>query len=151
MLRFKKTGTSGWTTKTVNAPATSKVIGGLSCETEYTYQVRSLCSDRSLSPYSTTETFSTPACRTGNELSDDDAAMMLYPNPAADKIYLETAGLSDERMQITVTDLNGRDVIHFITANEASTELDIHDLPAGVYVLHLQNGDTYLHRLFVKE
>lgn len=151
MLRYKKTGTSGWTTKTVNAPATSKVISGLSCDTEYTYQVRSLCSDGSVSPYSTAETFSTPACRTGNELSGNDAAIMLYPNPAADKIYLEIAGFSDERMQITVTDLNGRDVMHFIPTSEPLTELDIHALPAGVYVLHLQNGETDLHRQFVKE
>lgn len=55
--RYRALGTSGWTT--TSASGTSANITGLSSETQYEVQVRSICPDNSTSSYSSSVTFST--------------------------------------------------------------------------------------------
>jgi hypothetical protein len=74
-VRYRVSGTSGWTT--VASAATSATLSGLSAQTTYETQVRSKCNDGSTSNYSSSVTFTTTAvqlnyCNSqGNNVNDE--------------------------------------------------------------------------------
>lgn len=74
-LRYRETGTSSWTVQ--SASATSATLTGLTSETSYEVQVRSVCNDGSTSNYSSTETFTTSEIQLnycgsqGNNVNDE--------------------------------------------------------------------------------
>lgn len=62
-IRYRQTGTSGWTTTTSGSPSVS--LSGLSADTQYEAQVRSVCPDNSTSAYSSSTTFTTSSICNG--------------------------------------------------------------------------------------
>ncbi|MUU79002.1 immunoglobulin-like domain-containing protein [Winogradskyella endarachnes] len=56
-FRYRETGTSTWTTSSVSGTSTS--ISGLTPETSYDVQVRSVCADNSTSSYTSSASFTT--------------------------------------------------------------------------------------------
>lgn len=62
-VRYRQTGTTGWTT--ISAGGTSANISGLSSDTQYEAQVRSVCPDNSTSAYSASTTFTTSSICNG--------------------------------------------------------------------------------------
>ena len=74
-LRYRETGTSSWTVQ--SASATSATLTGLTSETSYEVQVRSVCNDGSTSNYFSTETFTTSEIQLnycgsqGNNVNDE--------------------------------------------------------------------------------
>ena len=74
-VRYRRTGTSAWTT--VAATGTSEALSGLTASTAYEAQVRSKCSDGTTSSYSSSVTFTTTAVQlnycssNGNNVSDE--------------------------------------------------------------------------------
>ena len=74
-LRYRETGTSSWTVQ--SASATSASLTGLTSETSYEVQVRSVCNDGSTSNYSSTKTFTTSEVQLnycgsqGNNVNDE--------------------------------------------------------------------------------
>ena len=56
-VRYRQTGTTSWITSAENG--TSKIISGLTASTNYEVQVRSKCTDGSVSNYSASTTFTT--------------------------------------------------------------------------------------------
>ncbi|NRD22095.1 DUF5011 domain-containing protein [Winogradskyella litoriviva] len=56
-FRYRETGTSTWTTSSVSSASTS--LSGLSPETAYEVQVRSICADNSTSSYTSSASFTT--------------------------------------------------------------------------------------------
>ena len=59
----------------------------------------------------------------------------IYPNPASDKITIETSSAAVQR-QLTISNLNGQELItRQIT--QPKTQIDISSLPSGVYVVKL--------------
>jgi len=74
-LRYRETGISSWTVQ--SASATSATLTGLTSETSYEVQVRSVCNDGSTSNYSSTETFTTSEVQLnycgsqGNNVNDE--------------------------------------------------------------------------------
>jgi hypothetical protein len=57
-----------------------------------------------------------------------------YPNPANDKVTVSVAGMAPKDATITVTDMAGR-VLRHVTANGATTDINVADLPSGIYLL----------------
>ncbi|WP_298955343.1 GEVED domain-containing protein [uncultured Nonlabens sp.] len=72
-VRFRKSGTTAWTTRT--ATTTSATLIGLTASTVYQAQVRSVCPDASTSGYSSTLSFSTTGVQycaaNGNSTNDE--------------------------------------------------------------------------------
>ena len=65
--------------------------------------------------------------------SDGEIALAVYPNPATSNIFI----VADENMvgeQITIKDLNGRDVMQLIPNTERSS-FDVSELTSGLYLL----------------
>ncbi len=75
----------------------------------------------------------------------------LYPNPAKSKVMVVHPAAA-AGAQITVTDLSGRQVKAMRTASGVmQTQIDVERLPAGVYLITVQDGAGRLTYKFRKE
>lgn len=73
-------------------------------------------------------------------------AVLLYPNPAKNKVHLNLYGQTVS--QVSVYDALGKPVLQ--VSSSSVTDFDVSTLPAGLYVLHLQNGQQQaLKKLWV--
>ena len=73
----------------------------------------------------------------------------LYPNPATDKITIETSGTS-QVSNLAIVNAQGQELItRQIT--EPKTQIDISALPGGVYFVRVTNDKTVEVGKFVKE
>jgi predicted nicotinamide N-methyase len=68
----------------------------------------------------------------------------VYPNPASD--VLTIASSNDGATRVTITDMAGR-TVQATTLNSARrTQLDVSMLPAGTYVVTIENNTELLRR-----
>jgi hypothetical protein len=76
-------------------------------------------------------------------------SITFYPNPAADKITIETAATLTNS-QLSIMNLNGQELMtRQITSPK--TQIDISNLPNGVYFVRLTNDKTMEVGKFVKQ
>ncbi len=61
--------------------------------------------------------------------------VLLYPNPATDKFYVQTQNSSP--FSISLKDLSGKEVLKQFNENEISTN----DLPQGLYIAEIKQGN----------
>jgi hypothetical protein len=73
----------------------------------------------------------------------------VYPNPAADKITIETSVVSKES-NLVIVNIAGRELITR-QVSELKTVIDISSLPSGVYFVRLTNDRTVEVGKFVKQ
>ncbi len=73
-------------------------------------------------------------------------AMAVYPNPCSSSIQINTDLGSKERVRLKITDVLGREM----KSIEFQTQIDISDLPIGVYTVMLSSKSYVLTRKFVK-
>ncbi len=80
-----------------------------------------------------------------------NAALKVYPNPAA--TTLQVVGLpANELLHITVTDQLGRIFMqHWFTHPSNQAQINIAELPAGIYYLQVQGAQTLHGARFVRE
>jgi hypothetical protein len=78
-----------------------------------------------------------------------ESRLLLYPNPATDKITIETSQ-TPIQSQLSIMNLNGQEVMtHQIT--QPMTQMDISSLPQGVYFVRLTNDRTMEVGKFMKQ
>lgn len=82
-----------------------------------------------------------------DKIAVENAVFKVYPNPNTGLLYLEQKNNLD--IQILVLDNLGR-VLLTKESNEAITELNISDLPAGIYYVNVNNGKTVRTEKVVK-
>jgi len=79
-----------------------------------------------------------------NELEDE---YKIYPNPSSDRITIENYDRSYfKSKQYFIYSMNGK----LIESGSTSGLLNITSLPAGSYVLKLQEGDSFAKNIFIK-
>ncbi len=77
----------------------------------------------------------------------DVNTIQMFPNPANDELNLVVAGLTGQKVIVTITDVEGRVVYEEnITGN---TTLDISIIMSGVYILNLKSGSFNIIRKLV--
>jgi hypothetical protein len=76
------------------------------------------------------------------------AGLSVYPNPAGDRITVETAVLQDKSL-LTFTNMFGQEILARQVTN-CKTIIDIGNLPAGVYFIRIANDDALQPVRFVK-
>lgn len=94
-------------------------------------------------PALTMPTLAMPASA-GAENGQHTHHIRIYPNPTAQAIRIEAAGLAAGTYHVTVVGVNGieqmrRDVT--IAGNEASATLDVAQVPSGYYAIRIDTGD----------
>jgi len=79
--------------------------------------------------------------------NNDENQFNIYPNPAADRIYLNEIKTTGKDLLLIVKDITGRTVIsEIIPAGKESVSIDISQLDSGTYII--TNGN--ISRKFVK-
>ncbi|MBP5495577.1 MAG: T9SS type A sorting domain-containing protein, partial [Bacteroidales bacterium] len=84
------------------------------------------------------DTATTHAKRATTDIAGD-AALTVYPNPTDDLLYIELSGAGIAN--IALYDLQGRAVYSQNSSNSPTATLNMHNIPAGVYVLHVTDKD----------
>lgn len=86
------------------------------------------------------------------ETANEEAAV--YPNPATDMITVEIPALSNTAIA-SLVDVTGRTVINGRTFQQqgalARTRMNLNGLPAGLYFVRIQAGDTEVVRRIMKQ
>lgn len=67
----------------------------------------------------------------------------IYPNPTADLLIIQAAGITSGDLIITLYDLNGRQLAQTqIAQGQTITYFDTKTLYAGNYIVHITNGNS---------
>jgi hypothetical protein len=77
----------------------------------------------------------------------ENSPIMVYPNPVSDILYV--VNKNQQQMQILLFDFLGREVLNQKVSGQA--EFDISKLPAGIYSIRIQYGNTVENRKIVKK
>lgn len=66
---------------------------------------------------------------------------VVYPNPSKGTVYLEHPGIVNGLVEYQLTDVRGLIVMSGkVRGYAGSIELDLHEVPASFYILHLWNN-----------
>ncbi len=76
-------------------------------------------------------------------------SLLAFPNPASDRINLQVAGLTNDKTQVQLYSATGR-LVRSLRFVSADAELEINDLPSGVYLLRLMDGESQTTTRIVK-
>lgn len=90
----------------------------------------------------------------GTNEQSSPSNVLLYPNPATDRITLRMLANSSSNVDLSIVDATGRTVHGFqrsATDHAGTMELDLTGLAAGSYGLILSNGQRAEHMRFVKQ
>jgi len=79
-----------------------------------------------------------------------NADMTVYPNPANERITVNLSSFTDENVNIEVFNMLGTKVLQHQVQGE-QIDMDIHSLPAGVYIVRCTNMDKVITKRFVKQ
>lgn len=133
-LRYRPVGSSTWTYKTATAGSTSKNLTPLTCDTEYEWQIRVLCSDGTASAYSNMHTFATASCKIGGTTGGAEE-ITIYPNPASEYIMIEGFDMLPAKVQV----LSIGGIVHYdknIDTDEP-LRLEVADWNSGTYIIKI--------------
>jgi photosystem II stability/assembly factor-like uncharacterized protein len=83
-----------------------------------------------------------------NESAFVSKILKIYPNPAKDKITIESLMTGDARLSIL--NVNSQEVV-IKQITDHKTQIDISDLPSGVYIVRLKNENTFEMRKLIIE
>lgn len=73
--------------------------------------------------------------------SDNDD-VLIYPNPSAGIVYFEFQNAGSDQLIIEISDINSRNVyVQYMNTGTAG-EIDLSDLPKGVYIINIINHDS---------
>ncbi len=80
----------------------------------------------------------------GNEITDEKA-IIVYPNPARDHMYIQLSNYCDAHISATVTDQQGRERLRFTIENTLD-EINLTGLRQGSYILKIVIGDKVFYK-----
>ena len=76
-------------------------------------------------------------------------SIKMYPNPTKDKITLESNAISKNTF-IVIFDANGQKIVEQ-QITDFKTQIDISNLPIGIYFIRFHNGETFEVVKIIKE
>jgi hypothetical protein len=75
-----------------------------------------------------------------------DISFNVYPNPAADKLYIQTSDKINCGLKIRIMDIAGKTVFEKLTTTD---NIDVSSVPDGLYLINIMNGNSSVTRKFV--
>lgn len=80
------------------------------------------------------------------------ARLNVYPNPSEGKYFIEPSFSSSNTFDLSLRSIQGQEVMSKNYSNEGSRlELDIRDMPAGIYFIYLTDGKAEFMNKIVKQ
>lgn len=74
--------------------------------------------------------------------------ILIYPNPAEDRIYINCCG--NQKKEVKIYNLIGKCIIQ-LSLNESISEVDLHDLSTGPYVIEINSDYETVQLKMIKE
>ncbi|MBA3648588.1 MAG: aryl-sulfate sulfotransferase [Chitinophagales bacterium] len=149
-IHYRVEGTPNWTNVITKGNNTWKKINNLQPDTEYQWQVKSLCDPTapSLSRYSELEAFSTLS--SGYSL-DKVSVIEVYPNPASAVINISVPHSASNYLRIELFNQLGKMVFgQLYQGKEGSFRIPVSTLSDGVYFLKIICGEyVYSQKMIV--
>ncbi len=139
MVRYSLLGTTNYQWKKITGAGGvfSTSLTGLTNNTSYQWQVRSICAGVNVSVYSASFSFATPLVRLANPgIVNSVDQIEVFPNPAEDKFNIRFNSNENESYHFYLVDLAGRIVLtdEFSgIAGENLQEIRTNHLSQGVY------------------
>lgn len=149
-IKYRQVGSSTWLTTSANT--NQKKITGLSCLSSYEFSIASLCDFGGLeiSEFSPVFTVAMPDCRLGDTESEIQQ-MEVFPNPASHTLFASVGGLNGT-LTISLYSMVGELLkVESIQADSETIEVDVKDLPSGIYILSVSDGIQNLSSKFTVE
>ena len=124
----------------------------------YTWTVRTICSEDAMSGWSSQINFTTlpnPQGIDNSQLSTLNSQLLIYPNPASDNVNISISGINGE-VAIMIVDINGRTVLGSslrpAEGNDFTLPIDISTLAPGAYFVRISTngGIDIVKKLIVK-
>jgi len=139
MVRYSVLGTTNYVWKKITGAGGvfSTSLTGLTNNTSYQWQVRSICNGVSVSVYSASYSFATPLVRLAKQDPvPAEEHFVLYPNPADEKFFIRFNAVNDETCIFYLVDLAGR-IVHreefTAVTGENIIEIPSQEFAQGIY------------------
>jgi hypothetical protein len=91
---------------------------------------------------------------TSTAVGEMENNIVVYPNPTTGQLHIKTSDIRYPISDISIFDMMGKSVIQFVTLNwiqdNYSTEIDVSQFPAGMYIMRITIGDETTSRKIIK-
>jgi hypothetical protein len=151
-VRYKVAGTSDWIP--IQSADNDKTLNGLTPNTEYVWQVKSICAVNPIisSVWSEKQFFTTNSLK---EAFYENLQLDIYPNPFSSSTTISFSSQQDSQATFELYDLSGRKLQTVLDKNVAAGnhEEQLHRdyLSAGIYFLKLKmNGDVVTKKVVIQ-
>ena len=84
------------------------------------------------------------------EIQPQQTNITIFPNPANEHITISLPLCPDENTDVKIYNMLGINVLSYTHAKSEQMDMDIHSLPAGVYVVRCVTNDKVISTRFVK-
>lgn len=162
-FRYRAVGSMDWTLTDVS-DLYYKTAENLRAGVEYEFQVRNECSAGIWSAYTVSYNFTISGTMANakqilpalskfeiSNLAIEDV-MKIYPNPAINNIQITGFSQAENEVKLTISDIIGNVIVNkWYDAQNASINVEIGDLPSGIYLAELQQGNKRIIKKFTKE
>ena len=149
--QYRKQGVTAWTTNNINSNNPNRNLSGLLASSTYQWRVKSKFADGSFSIISTTAKFTTLALRSGLEPIENTNELVVFPNPAYDKLNLEFP-FTDGDALVTIINALGQTVLQqTVSSVDDAILINIQNLTEGLYFVTVKNGDNTFNSRFIKK
>ncbi|MBA3648104.1 MAG: T9SS type A sorting domain-containing protein [Chitinophagales bacterium] len=81
-----------------------------------------------------------------NAISNSQASLILYPNPATEHVIIQLANANENMLKISLTDMLGEKVYEQSfskTGKSFTREMDVSNLSKGMYLVTVEQGTLY--------
>ena len=86
----------------------------------------------------------------GHATINGNSNIEIFPNPASDKLILMWNNNANENANVSIYDITGQ-LLYSDKINSSSMDIDIHNLPNGLYILTLKDSKAVMEKKFIKE
>ncbi len=81
-------------------------------------------------------------------ITNNTKEFSLYPNPAHGHLVIDPGNTNP--YDITISNLNGK-ILYHKAGHRGKQIINLSDLPQGIYIIQLQQGDEFIYSKFVKD
>ena len=85
-----------------------------------------------------------------NEINNTKAQIHIYPNPANNKLFVNTRQTNLQNTTVSIYNIQGQQLLQQ-NIRQSQTEIDIQNLSKGIYIIKVLNGNEVMQGKFVKE
>jgi hypothetical protein len=113
------------------------------CDCVYQSRVRYRCTDGNFSPWKFDNTIATSCADVRLANDPNFRPYEVYPNPTADKLFLDFVPWQDGYLQISIFDMLGNlmnSTRHFVHEGDNTISFDVGQYSAGMYVMQIMEG-----------